>query len=137
MPWASPCLLVPKPDGTVQLCTDYRKVNAITKPNDFPLPRTDDLIDAGAGATFVTRLDLLRGYYQVPLTPWAKEISGFVKNGLFTNKVMPFGLCNAASMFQRIMNILVQPLEGVEAYLDDLVVFSDDWKSHVERLEEL
>lgn len=137
-PWASPCLLVPKPDGTVRLCTDYRKVNSVTKPDGFPLPRIDDLIDAVAGANFVTRLDLLRGYYQVPLTPRAQEISGFVvKNGLFTYKVMPFGLCNAASSFQRIMNILVQPLEGVEAYLDDLVVFSDDWQSHLERLEQL
>ncbi|KAK8751372.1 hypothetical protein OTU49_014448, partial [Cherax quadricarinatus] len=110
-PWASPCLLVPKPDGTVRLCTDYRKANSVTKPDGFPLPRIDDLIDAVAGANFVTRLELLRGYYQVPLTPRAQEISGFVvKNGLITYKVMPFGLCNAASTFQRIMNILVQPL---------------------------
>ncbi|XP_069946348.1 uncharacterized protein [Cherax quadricarinatus] len=128
-PWASPCILVPKPDGSFRMCTDYRKVNSVTLPDGYPLPHIDDLIDRVSGAQFVSRLDLLRGYYQVPLTECAQEISVFtIQDGLFNYLVTPFGLCNAASSFQRIMNELTHNLEGVEAYLDDLVVYSDEWE---------
>ncbi len=66
-PWCSPCLLVPKPDGTSRFCTDYRKVNALTKADSFPLPRMEDCVDRVGNAKFVTKLDLLKGYWQVPL----------------------------------------------------------------------
>ncbi len=65
--WSSPCLLVPKPDGSHRFCTDYRKVNAITKPDSFPLPLMEDCVDNVGSARFVTKLDLLKGYWQVSL----------------------------------------------------------------------
>ena len=74
-PWSSPCILVPKPDGTVRFCTDYRKVNAVTVPDSFPLPRIDDCVDTIGSARFVSKLDLLKGYWQVPLTPCASDLS--------------------------------------------------------------
>ncbi len=74
--WSSPCLLVPKSDLSVRFCTDYRKVNAVTKPDSFPLPRMEDCIDRVGPAKFVTKLDLLKGYWQVPLTPRASECCG-------------------------------------------------------------
>lgn len=77
-PWSSPCLLAEKSDGTPRFCTDFRKVNAVTKPGSFPLPRLDDCIDQVGSASFVTKLDLLKGYWQVPLTPRACEVSAFV-----------------------------------------------------------
>lgn len=77
-PWSSPCVLVPKPDTTTRFCNDYRKVNSITKPDSYPLPRMEDCIDRVGAAKFVTKLDLLKGYWQVPLTPRASEISAFV-----------------------------------------------------------
>lgn len=76
-PWSSPCLLVPKADGTFRFCTDFSKVNAVTKADSFPLPRMEDCIDRVGSAEFVTKLDLLKGYWQVSLTARASEISAF------------------------------------------------------------
>lgn len=91
--WSSPCILVPKPDDTPRFCTDFRKVNAVTKPDSFPLPRMEDCIDRVGSATYVTKLDLLKGYWQVPLTPRASEVSAFVTPDHFLQyTVMPFGL---------------------------------------------
>ena len=70
-PWSSPCLLVPKPDTKPRFCTDYRKANAVTIPDSFPMPRIDDCIDTIGSASYVTKLDLLKGYWQVPLSPRA------------------------------------------------------------------
>ena len=83
--WSSPCLLVKKSDGTFRFCTDYRKLNAVTKPDSFPLPRIEDCIDEVGAAKFVTKLDLLKGYWQVLLTERAREVSAFITpKGLFS-----------------------------------------------------
>ena len=76
--WSSPCLLVPKPDQSYRMCTDFRKLNSVTKTDTFPIPRTDDCIDKVGKAKYVTKIDLLKGFYQVPLTERAKELSAFV-----------------------------------------------------------
>uniref|UniRef100_A0A8L0DMS3 ribonuclease H n=1 Tax=Oncorhynchus mykiss TaxID=8022 RepID=A0A8L0DMS3_ONCMY len=94
--WASPCILVSKPDGTNRFCTDYRKVNSVTKPDSFPLPRMEDCVDQVGAAKFVSKFDLLKGYWQVPLTTRAREISAFITPfGLYSYSVMSFGLRNA------------------------------------------
>ena len=130
--WASPCLLVGKPDGTSRFCTDYRKLNAVTKPDSFPLPRIEDLVDQVGAARFVSKFDLLKGYWQVPLTDRAKEVSSFITSeGLFSYKVMSFGLRNAPATFQRLMNTVVSGLDGCAVYLDDVVVHSDTWGEHL------
>lgn len=136
--WSSPCILVGKPDGTYRFCSDFRKVNAVTKTDNFPLPRMEDCIDQVGSAKFVSKIDLLKGFWQVPLTPRALEISSFIThNGLFSYSVMPFGLKNAPSTFQRLMNGVLQGLEGCAAYMDDVVVCSDTWPQHMTRLEAL
>lgn len=85
--WSSPCLLVPKPDGSYRMCTDYRKVNSVTKTDTFPIPRMDDCIDKVGKAKYVTKFDLLKGFWRVPLTDRAKEISAFVTpKGLYQYK---------------------------------------------------
>ena len=78
--WSSPCILVPKPDGTYRMCTDYRKVINVTKTDTFPISRMDDCIDkvAMGKAKYVTEFDFLKGFWQVPLTDCAKEVSAFV-----------------------------------------------------------
>lgn len=73
--WASPCILLPKSDGTVRFCADFRKVNSGTKPDSFPLPRINDCIDVVGAARFVSKFDLLKGYWQVPLSKQAWEIT--------------------------------------------------------------
>lgn len=132
--WSSPCLLV-KTNGEDRFCTDFRKINGVTKPDCYPLPRMEDCVDHVGGARFVTKLDLLKGYWQVPLTERAKEISAFVTPDDFLQyTVMPFGMRNAPATFQRLMNLVLSGLPFCEAYLDDLVVCSESWSEHMEHL---
>lgn len=136
--WASLCVLVPKPDSTMRLCTDFRRVNDVCNAPAIPLPRIDDIIDSIGQAKYVTKLDLLKGYYQINLTKETRKITAFVTpTGLFQYKVLPFGLRSAPGTFQRAMNIVTSKLPGVEAYLDDLVVTSMTWEEHLERLRSL
>ena len=136
--WASPSLLVAKPDSTFRPCTDFRKVNAITKPDSYPLPRMEDCVDQVGSAKFVSKFDLLKGYWQVPLTPRARDIASFITpSGLYSYTVMPFGLRNAPATFQRLMNRVVSGLLGCAVYLDDVVVYSDTWPEHLQRIQAL
>ncbi len=76
--WSSLCFLVDKSDKSDRFCDDFRKVNSVTKPHCYPLPRMEDCVDRVGSAWYVTKLDLLKGYWKVPLTDRAKEISAFV-----------------------------------------------------------
>ena len=134
--WSSPCILVPKHDGGFRFCTDFRKVNDKTKSDSFPIPRIADCIDQIGNAKFVSTFDMLKGYWQVPLTPRAREISAFVTpSGLYQYKVMPFGMKNAPATFQRMVNKLVRDIDGCEGYIDDVVIFSDNWSDHIRQIE--
>ena len=136
--WSSPCVLVPKPDGSFRFCTDFRKVNSVTKPDCHPLPRIDDCIDQIGSAQFVSKFDLLKGYWQVPLSARAQEISAFVTpDGLYQYTVMPFGMRNAPATFQHMINSVVSGLEGCAAYIDDVVIYSHSWDQHVSQLRSL
>ena len=136
--WSSPCILVPKPDKSYRFCTDYRKVNVCTKADSYPIPRIDDCIDHIGGAKYVSKFDMLKGYWQIPLSERAREISAFVTPlGLFQYTVMPFGMKNAPATFQRMVNELIAGLEGCEAYIDDVVIYSNSWEDHVERIRSL
>ncbi|XP_073672376.1 uncharacterized protein [Paramisgurnus dabryanus] len=133
--WASPCLLVKKSDHTYRFCTDYRKVNSVTKPDSYPLPRIEDCVDQVGAARYVSKFDLLKGYYQVPLTSRAQEISAFITaSGLYSYTRMAFGMRNAPSSFQRLMNRVVAELEGCAVYIDDVVCYSDTWEIHLARI---
>ena len=134
--WSSPCILVPKHDGGFRFCTDFRKVNDKTKSDSFPIPRIADCIDQIGNAIFVSTFDMLKGYWQVPLTQRAREISAFVTpSGLYQYKVMPFGMKNAPATFQRMVNKLVRDIDGCEGYIDDVVIFSDNWSDHIRQIE--
>lgn len=94
----------------------------------------EDCVDQVGHASFVSKFDLLKGYWQVPLSERVCEISAFLTtNGLFLYNVTPFGLRNVPATLQRLMTKVVGDLEGCMVYLDDVVVFSDTWSSHVER----
>ena len=134
--WSSPCILVPKHDYGFRFCTDFRKVNDKTKSDSFPIPRIGDCIDQIGNAKFVSTFDMLKGYWQVPLTQRAREISAFVTpSGLYQYKVMPFGMKNAPATFQRMVNKLVRDIDGCEGYIDDVVIFSDNWSDHIRQIE--
>ena len=134
--WSSPCILVPKHDGGFRFCTDFRKVNDKTKSDSFPIPRIADCIDQIGNAKFVSTFDMLKGYWQVPLTQRAREISAFVTpSGLYQYKVMPFGMKNAPATFQRMVNNLVRDIDGCEGYIDDVVIYSDNWSDHIHQIK--
>lgn len=134
-PWSSPCILVPKPDGSFRFCTDFRKVNAVTVPDSYPLPRMEDCVDNVGFAQFVSKLDMLKGYWQVPLTSKASEIAAFVTPDSFLQyTAMAFGLRNAPATFQRLVNMILTDVKNCSAYLDDLVVYSKDWSGHIKSL---
>ncbi|XP_071824592.1 uncharacterized protein [Apostichopus japonicus] len=136
--WSSPCILVPKPDGSFRFVTDYRKVNQCSKTDSYPIPRIDDCIDKIGNAKFVSKFDLLKGYRQVPLTDRAKEMSAFcTPDALYQYRVMPFGMKNAPATFQRMVNCIVADIEGCEAYVDDLIVYSQTWEQHIGQLRHL
>ena len=136
--WSSLCILVPKLDASYRLCTDYRKVNTITKTDTYPLPRIDDCIDKIGTARYVSKFDLLKGFWQVPLTERAKEISAFVTDdGLFQFKVMPFEMQNSPATFQRLINQVISGLTGCDAYIDDVIVYSETWSEHVKIMYKL
>ncbi len=136
--YSSPVVLAPKADGTHRLCFDYRKVNSVTKTDSFPIPRLEDCIDRVGKARYVTTIDMLKGFWQVPLTERAKEISAFVvQDALYSCKVMPFGMKNSSATYQRLMNKVLAGLENCEAYIDDVIVYSDTWNDHVRHLRAL
>jgi hypothetical protein len=136
--WASPCILTAKPDGSVRFCTDFRKVNAVTKTDSYPIPRIDDCIDRIGNAKHITTCDLLKGYWGVPLTERAKEISAFVTpDGLYQYTVMPFGMKNSGATFQRMMNNCLRDLNNVDTYIDDIVIYNYTWQDHVTTLDKM
>ena len=137
-PFASPIVLVKKKDGSLRLCVDYRLLNSKTRKDAFPLPRIEESLDSLSGACWFSTLDLAAGYNQVPVTEKDKIKTAFCTPfGLFEWNRMPFGLCNAPSTFQRLMERIFgdQHCQSLLLYLDDIVVFSSTVTEHVERLE--
>lgn len=106
-PWSAPAILVPKPDGALRLCIDYRRLNEVTTPDTYPMPRLDDLLHATGRTRVISTMDLKAGYYQVPVHPDHRDKTGFVTPfGLYRFRRMPFGLRNAPATFQRLIDRL-------------------------------
>lgn len=137
-PWSSPIVLVRKKDGSLRFCVDYRKVNAVTKKDAYPLPRVDETLDTLSGSQWFSTLDLLSGYWQVEMSPTDREKTAFsTPEGLYEFKVMPFGLCNAPSTFQRLMDSVLMGLHWSSClvYIDDVIVPGRKFKDHLQNLK--
>ncbi|XP_014912289.1 uncharacterized protein LOC106962397 [Poecilia latipinna] len=103
--WCNPIVLVPKKDGTMRFCIDFRYLNSVSKFDSYPTPRIDDLICCLGKAKYLTTIDLSKGYWQVPLTTRSRELTAFrTPWGLHQFTVMPFGLHGAPATFQRLMD---------------------------------
>ena len=136
-PWASPVVLVQKKDGSLRFCIDYRKVNAVTRKDAYPLPRVDDSLDTLACCKWFTTLDLLSGYWQVEVAEKDREKTAFItQEGLFEFTKMPFGLCNAPATFQQLMDLILAGLQWKNClvYLDDILIIGKTFKEHNDNL---
>ncbi|XP_063054507.1 uncharacterized protein LOC134448779 [Engraulis encrasicolus] len=137
-PWAAPIVLVQKKNGSWRFCVDYRRLNSVTKKDAFPLPRIEDSLTTLSQAAWYSTLDLASGYWQVRVEEPDREKTAFTTPfGLFEWDRMPFGLCNAPATFQRLMQRCLsgQMVESTLVYLDDIIVFSPDFSTHLRHLE--
>ena len=137
-PWASPLHMVPKADGSWRPCGDYRRLNAITKPDRYPVPHLSSLKSKLHGATVFSKLDLLRAFHQIPMAPSDIEKTAVITSfGLFEFLYMPFGLRNAAQTLQRLMDSMFRDLPFTMVYLDDILIFSKDADEHLSHLRQV
>ena len=136
-PYGSTILFKEKKDGTLRMCVDYRALNQLTVKNRYPLPRIDDLLDQLHGATVFSSLDLQHGYHQIRIADSDVPKTAFMTHrGLYQYKVLCFGLSNAPSSFQAVMNRVLAPVIGKCAvvYMDDILIFSRSMEEHAQHL---
>ena len=131
-PYCSPLVLIKKKDGSIRTCVDYRKLNAITKKVAEVIPNQDKLLEHMNKAKYFTKLDLTKGYWQIPLEEKSKEYTAFQgPDGAYQYNFMPFGLATAPATFNKIVKKLFKGVKEVVTYFDDICVYTDDWESHI------
>ena len=138
-PWSNPIVLV-KRDDKYRLCLDYRKLNAVTKVDVFPLPIIEDLVDRLAGNPIMSIFDLKSGFWQIPIAERDREKTAFTAdNNTYEFLYMPFGLVNAPSTFQRLMNTVFEDIlnRNVSVYIDDIIVYSRTIEEHMNHLRQV
>ena len=130
-----------KKDGILRFCIDYRRLNAVMHKDTFPLLRIDDLLDQMRGKKVFFTLDVKRGYWQIKVHDDSRQKTAFVTfEGFYEFWVMPFGLCNAPSTFQRLMQriLILQGLGSFcSVYIDDILVFSELMEEHLIHLTQI
>uniref|UniRef100_A0A8R1HID4 RNA-directed DNA polymerase n=1 Tax=Caenorhabditis japonica TaxID=281687 RepID=A0A8R1HID4_CAEJA len=138
-PWISPIVLVPKKNGSLRVCLNFRKLNEVTVPDNFPLPRIDSIIEKVGGSKYFSSLDMANGYLQLRLDDESSYKCGFTtEEKVYAYTHLPFGLKSAASYFQRALRTVLAGLENdVLVYIDDVLVFSKTFESHVQTLKKV
>ena len=135
--WNSPIVVVPKKNGDIRLCIDYRHLNSITERPIYHIPDAKELYDSLHGSEYFSALDLSMGYHQIEMDEQDMCKTAFTtRNGQYTFTRMPFGLCGAPQSFQRVMAAILrnQNWKNCLIYLDDICIFGKSLKEHNERL---
>jgi hypothetical protein len=138
--WVSPVVLVPKPDGSIRFCINFKALNKVTPKDKYPLPLIDDCVQQLSGKPFVSLFDCASGYWQVKLHPTSTKYTAFITPfGTYEFTVLPFGLTNAPALFSRLMEKIFEDFRGqfMAIYLDDLAVFSSSFEEHLDHLEQV
>src|SRR3954462_13346202 len=138
--WLANIVPVPKKDGKVRMCVDYRDLNKASPKDDFPLPHIDMLVDSTAKSKVFSFMDGFSGYNQIKMAPGDMEKTAFITPwGTFCYRVMPFGLKNAGVTYQRVMTTLFHDMmhKEVEVYVDDMIAKSENEKDHIQNLTKL
>jgi hypothetical protein len=132
-PFGAPILFVKKPNGSLRLCVDYRKLNALTRKDRYPLPLIDETLARMAAAKVYTKLDIRQAFNRIRMDPDSEELTTFrSRYGSYKCKVLPFGLANGPATYQRYMNdVLFDYLDDFcTAYMDDIMIYSDNEAEH-------
>ncbi|KAG1937540.1 retrotransposable element [Pimephales promelas] len=137
--WAAPVVPILKPDGSVRLCGDYKlTVNRVSTLEQYPIPRVEDLFARLEGGKQFTKLDMSHAYQQIIMEENSKKyLTVNTQKGLFTYNRLPFGVASAPAIFQRTMEGLLQGIQGVVVYLDDILVTGVNQESHLKTLDEV
>jgi hypothetical protein len=140
-PYCAPVLLVKKANGEHRLCYDARTLNSQTKHDSYPLPSIDRILNMLRGAKYISSVDLRKAFWQIPLDAASREKTAFsvTGRGLFQFTVVPFGLCNAAQMQQRLVDAIFGPKfePNIFTYLDDIIILSSTFEEHLNLLKEV
>ena len=136
--YASSPVVVRKPDGSVRYCIDFRKLNAKTVFDAEPVPNQEVILNRMGGDNFISRLDLTKGFWQVPIKEEDRKYTAFsTDQGLMQFKYMPFGLVNALAIFCRMVRKLLYDVNYVDAYVDDIVPHTATWDDHMHTLRQV
>lgn len=137
--WAAPIVPVPKPDGSIRICGDYKlTVNRVAKKESYPLPRIEDILASLAGGQSFTKLDLAHAYNQVPLDEESKKVVVInTHKGLYRYNRLPFGIASAPATFQRLMENILQDIPHVCVYLDDILITGKTEAEHLQILDKV
>ena len=138
-PWCNAVVLVQKKDGTLRFCIDFRRLNACTKKDSYPLPKCPDTIESLVGARYFSTMDLKSSFWQVKVSEEPRQYTAFTVSSMGVYKFlrMPYGLCNAPATFQHLMqNCLGElNLSFTMVYLDDVIVYTEMPEDHLTWLQ--
>lgn len=135
-PWQSPIVPVVKKDGSIRICVDFRKVNDCVIRQPHPFPTFEELAAKFHGATIFSKLDIEKAFHQIMLSPQSRPLTTFTTHkGVYRYTRLPFGLCNAPELFQKVLEFVLEGLCGVMSYLDDVIVFGNDQEDHDNNLK--